>query len=207
MKFTAALLVVVILFAIPFCCVGAEKDVAKDVVKSTQSLSCTGEIIPQCPLNEESLKVIADSRKWLERVVTTSHHTQPHLHGKIKRAFQEMNGQKQVKTRAKRILGSLTSCLADAGLSAIDKACDEFASGWTICHTVVSAVRIVKNIVGIAGGNSPVIQRICEHLGELGYQAAEYVVQFFRQLLCEWAQAVFSDNLPQFIKENICYMV
>ena len=205
MKVTAVLLVVVILFAIPLWCVGDEEGGVKGAVKNTHNLACTDMSNPQCHLKEESLKVIADSKKWLKRVVMVSVLSKSHVHEKIKRAFEEMNGQKQVKTRAKRILGSLTSCLADAGLSAIDKACDKFTSDWTTtCHTVISAVQTVTNIAGIAGGDNAVIQSICEHLGELTYQATEYVVQFFRHLFCEWAQAVFGDSVPQFIENIVC---
>ena len=204
MKFLAVLLVVVILFAIPLWCMGDEEGGVKGAVKNTHNLASTDKSNPQCHLREESLKVIADSKKWLKRVVMVSVLTKSHVHKKIKKAFEKMNGQKQVKTRAERV-GSIASCLADAGLSAIDKACDKFASDWTTtCHTVISAVETVTNIVGIAGGDNAVIQRICELLGELTYQATEHMVQFFHHLLCEWAQAVFGDSVPQFIEKIIC---
>ena len=195
MKLAALLFAVVIALAIPLCCECCEEDGGKNVGKR---LSHSSDSAKQQPLKEESLKVIAASRKWLEGVINESRRTDSHLHNKIKRAFEEMKGKRIVRRRAKRWAGSLTSCLGGAAVSAIGKACD--ASEWTACHIVPSVLRTVKKVVDIASGNA-VLQKICEHLGELGYD----VTQFLRQLACEWAQAAYENNLPWFIKKYVCY--
>ena len=194
MKLAAVLFAVVIIIAVPLCSGGREEDGGKNAGKR---LSHSSDSAQQQPLKEDSLKVIAASRKWLEGVINESRHTDSHLHNKIKQAFEEMKGKKIVRSRAKRWAGSLTSCLAGAALSIIDKACD--ASEWTACHMVLTVLRTVKKVVDIASGNA-VLQEICEHLGELGYD----VTQFLRQLACEWAQAAYEDNLPWFIRKYVC---
>ena len=192
MKLAALLFAVVIALAIPLCCEcrDGEKNAGKRLSHSSDS-------VQQQPLKEDSLKVIAASRKWLEGVINESRRTDSHLHNKIKQAFEEMKGKKIVRRRARRWAGSLTRCLGSAALSAIDKACD--ASEWTACHMVLTVLRTVKKVVDIASGNA-VLQEICEHLGELGYD----VTQFLRQLACEWAQAAYEDNLPWFIRKYVC---
>ena len=191
MKLAAVLFAVVIIIAVPLCSGGREEDGGKNAGKR---LSHSSDSAKQHPLKEESLKVIAVSRKWLEGVINESRRTDSHLHNKIKQAFEEMNGKKEVRRRAKRWVRSLTSCLGGAALSAIDKACD--ASEWTVCHMVVS---VLQKVVDIASGNA-VLHQICKHLGELGYDVA----QFLRQLVCEWAQATYEDNLPWFIRKYVC---
>ena len=181
----------VIAFAIPLCCECHEEDGGKNAGKR---LSHSSDSAQQQPLKEQSLKVIADSRKWIEGVINESRRTDSHLHNKIKKAFEEMKGKKEVRRRAKRWAGSLTSCLADGALYAIDKACD--ASEWTACHMVLT---VLQKVVDITGGNA-VLHHICKHLGELGYD----VTQFLRQLVCEWAQAAYENNLPWFIKKYVC---
>ena len=184
MKATAVVVfVVVIVFAIPLCCEGRERE-RKNAVKE---LSPYGALPQHQPLSEKSLKIIADSKKWLKGVIDD-----PHLHSRIKRVFLEIRGEKVARTRAKRWWWgavTATTCLADAALAAIDKACDSDTSELTTCHTVVSALRTVMKIVSIADG-STLLQLICDHLGELSY----HVGQFLRQLVCQWAQTTFDDN-------------
>ena len=182
MKVAAAVLfAVVIAFAIPSCCEGQEQ-VGGNAAKG---LSPFGDSSQQQPLGNKSLEVIANSTKWLEGVISESRRTQSHVHDKIKKAFEEI---KKVRLRTRRGLNPLVSCLTDAGLSAIDKACDNIASKW-VCHTTVSALQVVANIAGIADGNV-VLQLICDHLGELTYDAG----RFLHQLVCEWAMTAFDDN-------------
>ena len=64
----------------------------------------------QQPTSEMFLKVI-DSRRWLKGVISGSCHMQSNVHDRIKNAFVEVA---KVQNRAKRGLGLLTSCLANA---------------------------------------------------------------------------------------------
>ena len=184
MKATAVLVfVVVIVFAIPLCCEGRERD-RKNAVKELSPYGALPQ--QQQSLSEKSLEVIAKSKKWLEGAIGN-----PHVHNRIKRVFLEIRREK-VRRRVKRWWWgavTATTCLADAALSAIDKACDSDTSELTTCHTVVSALRTVMKIVSIADG-STLLQLICDHLGELGY----HVGQFLRQLVCQWAKTTFGDN-------------
>ena len=182
MKVAAAVLfAVVVAFAISPCC-GGHEQVEGNAAKGLSSFSDSSQ---KHPLSKRSLDVIATSTKWLEGVISESRRTQSHVHDRIKKAFEEM---KKVQPRTRREINPLVSCLTDAGLSAIDKACDNIASKW-VCHTTVSALRVVANITGIADGNV-VQQLICNHLGELTYDAG----RFLHQLVCEWATAAFDDN-------------
>ena len=193
MKATAVLVFAgVIILAIPLCCEGGKWD-RENAAKGLSRYSDTSQ---QQPLSEKSLEVIETSRKWLEEVINKSRRTQSNIHDKIKKAFEEI---KKVRSRTRRGLGPLTSCLADAVLSLSDKACDAITSKQTICHTVVSSLRVLKKIVGIADGNA-VLQLICEHLGELAYDAG----QFLHQLVCQWAKTAFGDSLPQFVVDYAC---
>lgn len=193
MRATAVLVfAVVIILAIPLCCEGGKWDRGN----AAKGLSPYSDTSQQQALSEKSQKVIETSRKWLEQVISKSHRTQSNVHDKIKEAFEEI---KKTRIRARRELSPLTSCLADAVLSLSDEACDDITSKQTICHTVVSSLRILEKIVGIADSNA-VLQLICEHLGELGYEAG----QFLRQLMCQWAQTAFGDSLPQFIIDYAC---
>ena len=190
MKVTAVLVfVVVIILAIPLCCEGGKWD-RENAAKGLSPYSDTSQ---QQPLSEKSLEVIETSRKWLEQVISDSN-----IHKRVKKILLELHEKEPSRTRAKRQLGvlAITTCLTEAGLSAIDKACDDYASKWT-CHIAVSALRIVMKIVGIADG-SAMLQLICDHLGELAYDAG----QFLRQLVCQWAKTAFDDNA--FIVKHIC---
>ena len=190
MKTTAVLVfAVVIILAIPLCCEGGKWD-RENAAKGLSRYSDTSQ---QQPLSERSLEVIQTSRKWLKQVISDSH-----IHKRVKKILLELHDREPSRTRAKRWLGvlTITTCLTDAGLSAIDKACDDNASKWT-CHIAVSALRTVMKIVSIADG-SAMLQLICEHLGELAYDAG----QFLHQLVCQWAQTAFDDNA--FIVKHIC---
>ena len=177
MKATAVLVfAVVIVFTFPLCCEGREQD-RKNAVKE---LSPYGALPQQQSLSEKSLEVIAKSKKWLEGAIGD-----PHVHNRIKRVFLEIRREK-VRRRVKRWWWgavTATTCLADAALSAIDKACDSDTS----CQT---ALWTVKTIVSIIADGSALLQLICDHLGELAYDAG----QFLHQLVCQWAKTTFDDN-------------
>ena len=193
MRVTAVLVFAGVIFlAIPLCCEGGKWD-RENAAKGLSPYSDTSQ---QQPLSERSLEVIETSRKWLEEVISESRRTQSNVHDRIKKAFEEIN---KVRRRTRKGLGPLTSCLADAVLSLSDEACDDITSKRTICHTAVSALRILMKIVGITDGNA-VLQLICQHLGELGYEAG----QFLHQLMCQWAKTAFGDRLPQFIIDYAC---
>ena len=189
MKVAAAVLfAVVIAFAIPLCC-EAHEQVGGITVKGLSPFSDSSQ---QQSLSKESLEVIAASREWLKEVINDSH-----IHEEVKKAFLEMHGRKVVRVRAKRWLGALTitSCLTSAALSALNKACNHITSEW-VCYMVEFGLRVVTKIAGIADG-SVILQLICDHLGELTYDAG----RFLHQLVCEWAATAY-ENSP--IVDYIC---
>ena len=191
MRITAVLVfAVVIILAIPLCCEGGKWD-RENAAKGLSPYSDTSQ---QQPLSEKSLEVIETSRKWLEQVISDSH-----IHKRVKKILLELHEKEPSRTRAKRQLGvlAITTCLTDAGLSAIDKACDDYASKWT-CHIAVSALRIMMKVVSIIADGNALLQLICDHLGELAYDAGH----FLHQLVCQWAKTAFDDNA--FIVKHIC---
>ena len=183
MKVAAVVLfAVVIAFTIPLCCEGHEQ-VGGNAAKG---LSPFGDSYQQQPLSKKSQEVIVASRKWLKGVINDSH-----IHEEVKKAFLEMHGKKVVRVRAKRWLGALTiaSCLTSAALSAINKACNHITSEW-VCYMVGFGLRVVTKIADIADG-SVILQLICDHLGELTYDAG----RFLHQLVCEWARTAYENSL------------